>query len=67
MLYIDQPVGVGWSHGDTTVGTSEQAASDMWKFMQIFLADGRFSKYANNGLGIFTESYGGEKCFTLAK
>jgi carboxypeptidase C (cathepsin A) len=59
MLYIDQPVGVGWSYGDQTVGTSEQAASDVWKFIQIFLKDARFQKYAKNSLGIFTESYGG--------
>jgi carboxypeptidase C (cathepsin A) len=59
MVYIDQPVGVGWSHGDETVGTSEEAASDVWKFMQIFLKDNRFQKYANRSLGIFTESYGG--------
>lgn len=30
-LYIDQPVGVGFSHGTTTVGTSEAAAADVWK------------------------------------
>lgn len=30
-LYIDQPVGVGFSHGTTIVGTSEAAASDVWK------------------------------------
>ena len=29
-LYIDQPVGVGFSHGTTSVGTSQQAASDVW-------------------------------------
>jgi carboxypeptidase C (cathepsin A) len=59
MLYIDQPVGVGWSYGKATVGTSEEAAVDVWKFMQIFLKDSRFQKYANRSLGIFGESYGG--------
>jgi hypothetical protein len=29
-LYIDQPVGVGFSHGTTEVGTSEAAAADTW-------------------------------------
>ena len=29
-LYLDQPVGVGFSYGDTTVGTSQQAAADVW-------------------------------------
>jgi carboxypeptidase C (cathepsin A) len=30
-LYIDQPVGVGFSYGDAVVGTSEDAAKDVWK------------------------------------
>ncbi|RDB15267.1 Carboxypeptidase S1 [Hypsizygus marmoreus] len=59
VLYIDQPVGVGFSHGDLEVGTSQQAAEDIWTFMQIFLNDSRFSKYQNNTLAIWTESYGG--------
>lgn len=59
MLYIDQPIGVGFSYGTETVGTSEEAAADVWSFMQIFLKDSRFSKYANTSLAIWTESYGG--------
>ena len=57
VLYIDQPVGVGFSHGNLNVGTSQQAASDVWKFMQIFLSDSRFSKYKQNKLAIWTESW----------
>lgn len=56
VLYIDQPVGVGFSHGDLKVGTSQQAASDIWTFMQIFLSDSQFSKYQPNNLAIWTES-----------
>ncbi|KAJ7733030.1 serine carboxypeptidase [Mycena metata] len=59
MLFIDQPIGVGFSHGTESVGTSEEAASDIWKFLQIFLADSRFSHLAANDLAIWTESYGG--------
>ncbi|KAI0795769.1 alpha/beta-hydrolase [Abortiporus biennis] len=66
MLFIDQPVGVGFSHGTTTVGTSEQAASDTWKFLQIFFSDSRFSKYATNEFAIWTESYGGHYGPTFA-
>ncbi|KJA15643.1 hypothetical protein HYPSUDRAFT_148806 [Hypholoma sublateritium FD-334 SS-4] len=66
VLYIDQPVGVGFSHGDLNVGTSQEAASDIWTFMQIFLADSRFSKYAPNNLAIWTESYGGHYGPTFA-
>ncbi|KAG5651454.1 hypothetical protein H0H81_008590 [Sphagnurus paluster] len=59
VLYIDQPVGVGFSHGDLKVSTSKQAAADVWTFLQIFLKDSRFSKYQANNLAIWTESYGG--------
>lgn len=57
VLFIDQPVGVGFSHGDLKVGTSQQAAADVWSFMQIFFADSRFAKYQPNNLAIWTESY----------
>ncbi|KAJ3558811.1 hypothetical protein NP233_g11424 [Leucocoprinus birnbaumii] len=66
LLFIDQPVGVGFSHGDTRVGTSQAAAADVWSFMQIFLADSRFSKYKANNLAIWTESYGGHYGPTFA-
>ncbi|KAF9476384.1 alpha/beta-hydrolase [Pholiota conissans] len=66
VLYIDQPVGVGFSHGDLKVGTSQQAASDIWSFMQIFLSDSRFANFSNNSLAIWTESYGGHYGPTFA-
>ncbi|TFK38948.1 serine carboxypeptidase [Crucibulum laeve] len=66
VLYIDQPVGVGFSHGDLKVGTSQQAAADIWSFMQIFLSDSRFTKYQKNNLAIWTESYGGHYGPTFA-
>ncbi|KAF8955857.1 Alpha/Beta hydrolase protein [Flammula alnicola] len=66
VLYIDQPVGVGFSHGDLKVGTSQEAAADVWTFIQIFLSDHRFSKLRSNKLGIWTESYGGHYGPTFA-
>ncbi|KAJ6609023.1 serine carboxypeptidase [Mycena sp. CBHHK59/15] len=66
VLFIDQPVGVGFSHGTESVGTSEEAAADIWKFLQIFLADSRFSHLAANDLAIWTESYGGHYGPTFA-
>ncbi|KAJ7452966.1 serine carboxypeptidase [Mycena galericulata] len=66
VLFIDQPVGVGFSHGTESVGTSQEAASDIWKFLQIFLADSRFSHLAANDLAIWTESYGGHYGPTFA-
>lgn len=59
LLYIDQPAGVGFSTGTRVVGTSAEAARDIWTFMQIWLSDSRFSQYQNRDLAIWTESYGG--------
>ncbi|KAH9991612.1 Alpha/Beta hydrolase protein [Russula vinacea] len=58
-LFIDQPVGVGFSYGTGSVNTTEQAAADVWAFLQIWFADPRFQKYASRDFGIWTESYGG--------
>ncbi|KAJ6526334.1 serine carboxypeptidase [Mycena capillaripes] len=59
ILYIDQPVGVGFSYGTESVGTSQEAAADVWTFLQIFLEDSRFSNLASQNIAIWTESYGG--------
>ncbi|KAF7309959.1 Carboxypeptidase [Mycena indigotica] len=59
LLVIDQPVGAGFSHGTTSVGTSQAAAADVWSFLQIFLADSRFSRLTTADVAIWTESYGG--------
>jgi carboxypeptidase C (cathepsin A) len=65
-LFIDQPVGVGFSHGTLDVGTSQEAADDVWTFMQIFLSDSRFSNLVSRPLAIWTESYGGHYGPTFA-
>ncbi|KAG8748710.1 hypothetical protein FRC10_000101 [Ceratobasidium sp. 414] len=66
MLYIDQPVGVGYSYGDQVVGTSQDAAIAVWKMLQIFFKDAKFSKYATRDFAIWTESYGGHYGPTFA-
>ncbi|KAH9853076.1 alpha/beta-hydrolase [Lenzites betulinus] len=66
MLYLDQPVGTGFSHGETVVGTSQQAAADVWKFLQMFFADAKFSKYKTADFALWTESYGGHYGPTIA-
>ncbi|KAI0768574.1 alpha/beta-hydrolase [Trametes elegans] len=66
MLYLDQPVGTGFSHGETKVGTSQQAAEDVWKFLQMFFADSKFSKYQKAEFALWTESYGGHYGPTIA-
>lgn len=55
-MFIDQPIGVGFSYGTTTVGTSQEAAEDVWEFMQIWFNDTRFSKFQENEFAIWTES-----------
>lgn len=57
MLYIDQPIGVGFSYGTDSVTSSVTAAPYVWKLLQAFYA--QFPQYENRNFGVFTESYGG--------
>ncbi|KAI8972213.1 serine carboxypeptidase [Trametes punicea] len=58
VLYVDQPIGVGFSYGDQNVYTGEDAAAQVWQFLQILFADSRFAKYQKHDFGIWTELYG---------
>lgn len=57
MLYIDQPIGVGFSYGTDSVSSTVTAAPYVWKLLQAFYA--QFPQYENRDFGVFTESYGG--------
>jgi len=57
MLYIDQPIGTGFSYGRNPVDSTETAAPYVWKLLQAFYA--QFPEYESRDFGIFTESYGG--------
>lgn len=57
MLYIDQPIGVGFSYGNDTVTSTVTAAPFVWNLLQAFFA--QFPQYETRDFGIFTESYGG--------
>ncbi|KZT37103.1 alpha/beta-hydrolase [Sistotremastrum suecicum HHB10207 ss-3] len=59
MLYIDQPITVGFSHGTNTATGAKDAAQLVWQMLQIFLADPTFSYLQKHEFGIWTESYGG--------
>jgi carboxypeptidase C (cathepsin A) len=57
MLYVDQPIGVGFSYGTDPVTSTVTAAPYVWKLLQAFFA--QFLQYENRDFGIFTELYGG--------
>ena len=57
MLYIDQPIGTGFSYGTNDVTSTVTAAPEVWNLMQAFFAS--FPQYKSREFGIFTESYGG--------
>lgn len=58
-IYIDQPIGVGYSYGTESVTSSLGAAEAVYQFLQIFFNDANFSKYATTNFALWTESYGG--------
>ncbi|GAB7350124.1 hypothetical protein MBLNU459_g0788t1 [Dothideomycetes sp. NU459] len=57
MLYVDQPIGVGFSYGTDSVDSTVTAAPYVWKLLQAFYT--AFPTYENRDFGLFTESYGG--------
>ena len=56
-VYIDNPIGAGFSYGTDSVSSTVTAAPYVWTFLQAFYA--QFPQYENRQFGIFTESYGG--------
>ncbi|KAG9308308.1 Alpha/Beta hydrolase protein [Chiua virens] len=59
MIYIDQPIGTGFSYGTDTVNSTEAAAPFVWKAFQVLFESQAFSKYASREFIFATESYGG--------
>ena len=59
MIFLDQPVNVGYSYADdgTTVSTSPVAGQDVYAFLELFL--NKFPKYSKQPFHIAAESYGG--------
>jgi len=58
VLFLDQPVGVGYSYADSgSVDNSPAAAEDVHAFLELFVA--RYGKYRSNELHISGESYAG--------
>ncbi|KAJ7826492.1 alpha/beta-hydrolase [Mycena olivaceomarginata] len=59
VIYIDQPIGTGFSFGTDTVNSTESAAVQFWKVFQILFESGEFSQYESREFIFATESYGG--------
>ncbi|KAJ9110119.1 hypothetical protein QFC19_001790 [Naganishia cerealis] len=58
LIFLDQPVGVGFSYSDNEqVNNSPAAAEDVYAFLTLFI--GKYSKYRKNDFHISGESYAG--------
>ncbi|KAG8990086.1 hypothetical protein FRB94_013763 [Tulasnella sp. JGI-2019a] len=57
LLYIDQPIGAGFSHGAENTVDSNSAATLVWEILQTFLKT--FPTDEGGELISFTESHGG--------
>ncbi|KAG8882413.1 hypothetical protein FRB98_003719 [Tulasnella sp. 332] len=58
-LYIDQPIGTGFSHGTDPATGTESAAAALWTMLQTLFESPEFSTYQSRELVLATESYGG--------
>lgn len=58
MIFLDQPLGVGFSYADNglEVGTTEEAAIDVYSFLAIFIES--FPEFSERPFHISGESYG---------
>ncbi|KAH9909247.1 putative carboxypeptidase S1 [Xylariomycetidae sp. FL2044] len=57
MIYIDQPIGVGFSYGAACCDSTDTAAIYVWNLIQAFYDS--FPEYESRDFGIFAQSYGG--------
>ncbi|KIM43509.1 hypothetical protein M413DRAFT_68801 [Hebeloma cylindrosporum] len=59
MIYIDQPIGTGFSFGTDNVNSTQSAAPFVWQAFQILFESQAFSKFSTREFILATESYGG--------
>ncbi|KAI5475030.1 threonyl-trna synthetase [Pseudohyphozyma bogoriensis] len=57
MIFLDQPVQVGYSWGGKSINNSPDSAKDVYAFMQLFYE--KFPKWINNDFHVSGESYAG--------
>lgn len=59
MIYIDQPIGTGFSYGTDLVNSTYTAAPYVWQAFQVLFESTEFSAYKSREFILATESYGG--------
>jgi len=59
MIYIDQPIGTGFSFGTVDINSTFAAAPPIWKAFQILFESPQFQKFEKREFILATESYGG--------
>ncbi|KDR67990.1 hypothetical protein GALMADRAFT_161293 [Galerina marginata CBS 339.88] len=59
MIYIDQPIGTGFSFGNDTVNSTVSASPFVWQAFQVLFESKAFAKYQSREFILATESYGG--------
>lgn len=64
VIFLDQPVGVGYSYGSGSVGDTPAAAKDIYALLTLFFH--QFPEYAHQDFHIAGESYGGHYVPTFA-
>ncbi|CAG8499195.1 5536_t:CDS:2 [Cetraspora pellucida] len=64
LLFVDQPIGAGFSYGANYLKSTDQAASNLYEFLQKWFTI--FTEYSTLNFHIFGESYAGRYIPTLA-
>jgi len=59
IIYVDQPIGTGYSYGDRKVRTTAESTVELYNAIQLFLASPQHSNLIGRPFGVWTESYGG--------
>ncbi|GAB5585821.1 hypothetical protein Unana1_00721 [Umbelopsis nana] len=65
VIFLDQPIQVGYSYGSSRVSTSEQSAKATYAFLSLFFEE--FPQYASKYFHISGESYAGHYLPALGK
>lgn len=55
MIFLDQPLNVGYSYGSGGASNTDAAAKDVYAFLQLFFKE--FPKYSDLDFHISGESY----------